>query len=395
MPLALLILALSAFAIGTTEFVIMGLLPDVARSLSVSIPSAGWLISGYALGVAIGAPIMAVATASFPRKRALLLLMGIFIIGNILCAVATDYNFLMVARIITSLCHGAFFGIGSVVAASLVPENKKASAVALMFTGLTLANVLGVPLGTALGQVAGWQTPFWAVAVLGVLSLIGLWRVMPVRHDEEKTNIRAEIDQLRNAGLWAALATTMLFSAAVFALFTYVAPLLEDVTHVSPRTVTWTLFLIGLGLTIGNYIGGRLADWRLGTALTGIFLVLAVVGAIVRWTSPYLIPLEINLFLWALVSFAAVPGLQVNVMIFGKAAPNLVATLNIGAFNVGNALGAWVGGSVIGAGFGLQAVPLAAAVLALAAVVAIRISLHFVQRAAGATSEPVVAVASA
>ncbi len=158
----------------------------------------------------------------------------------------------------------------------------------------------------------------------------------------------------------------------------------------SPRTVTWTLFLIGLGLTIGNYIGGRLADWRLGTALTGIFLVLAVVGAIVRWTSPYLIPLEINLFLWALVSFAAVPGLQVNVMIFGKAAPNLVATLNIGAFNVGNALGAWVGGSVIGAGFGLQAVPLAAAVLALAAVVAIRISLHL---AAGAAREPVVAVA--
>lgn len=393
MPLALLILALSAFAIGTTEFVIMGLLPDVARSLSVSIPSAGWLISGYALGVAIGAPIMAVATASFPRKRALLMLMGIFIIGNILCAVATDYTFLMVARIITSLCHGAFFGIGSVVAASLVPENRKASAVALMFTGLTLANVLGVPLGTALGQAAGWQMPFWAVAVLGFLSLIGLWRVMPVRHDEEKTDIRAEIGQLRNAGLWAALVTTMLFSAAVFALFTYVAPLLEDVTHVSPRTVTWTLFLIGLGLTVGNYIGGRLADWRLGTALTGIFLVLAVVGAIVRWTSPYLIPVEINLFLWALVSFAAVPGLQVNVMIFGKAAPNLVATLNIGAFNVGNALGAWVGGSVISAGFGLQAVPLASAVLALGAVVAIRISLHFVHIAAGAASEPVVAAA--
>lgn len=393
MPLALLILALSAFAIGTTEFVIMGLLPDVARSLSVSIPSAGWLISGYALGVAIGAPIMAVATASFPRKRALLMLMGIFIVGNILCAVATDYTFLMVARIITSLCHGAFFGIGSVVAASLVPENRKASAVALMFTGLTLANVLGVPIGTALGQAAGWQTPFWAVAVLGVLSLIGLWRVMPVRHDEEKTDIRAEIGQLRNAGLWAALVTTMLFSAAVFALFTYVAPLLEDVTHVSPRTVTWTLFLIGLGLTIGNYIGGRLADWRLGTALTGIFVVLAVVSAIVRWTSPHLIPLEINLFLWALVSFAAVPGLQVNVMIFGKAAPNLVATLNIGAFNVGNALGAWVGGSVIGAGFGLQAVPVAAAVLALGAVVAIRISLHFVNRATDAAQVPAVAAA--
>ncbi|WP_076591424.1 MFS transporter [Herminiimonas arsenitoxidans] len=376
MPLALLILALSAFAIGTTEFVIMGLLPDVARSLSVSIPSAGWLISGYALGVAIGAPIMAVATASLPRKRALLLLMGIFIVGNVLCAVATDYNFLMVARIITALCHGAFFGIGSVVAASLVPENKKASAVALMFTGLTLANVLGVPLGTALGQVAGWQMPFWVVAVLGVLSLIGLWRVMPSGHDEEKTDLRAEIGQLRNAGLWAALSTTMLFSAATFALFTYVAPLLEDVTHLSPQGITWTLFLIGLGLTVGNYIGGRLADWSLGTALTGIFIVLAVVSSIVRWTSPSLIPVEINLFLWAMVSFAAVPGLQVNVMIFGKAAPNLAATLNIGAFNLGNALGAWVGGSVISAGLGLQAVPLAAGALALTAVLAMRVSLR-------------------
>ena len=379
MPLALLILALSAFAIGTTEFVIMGLLPDVARSLSVSIPSAGWLISGYALGVAIGAPIMAVATASLPRKRALLLLMGIFIVGNVLCAIATDYNFLMVARIITALCHGAFFGIGSVVAASLVPENKKASAVALMFTGLTLANVLGVPLGTALGQVAGWQMPFWVVAVLGVFSLIGLWRVMPSRQDEAKTDLRAEIGQLRNAGLWAALSTTMLFSAATFALFTYVAPLLEDVTHLSPQGITWTLFLIGLGLTVGNYIGGRLADWSLGTALTGIFLVLAIVSSIVRWTSPSLIPVEINLFLWAMVSFAAVPGLQVNVMIFGKAAPNLAATLNIGAFNLGNALGAWVGGSVISAGLGLQAVPLAAGALALTAILAMRVSLRLVR----------------
>lgn len=377
MPFALLMLALSAFAIGTTEFVIMGLLPDVARDLSVSIPSAGWLISGYALGVAIGAPIMAVATASLPRKRALLLLMAIFIVGNGLCAMATDYNFLMVARIITALCHGAFFGIGSVVAASLVPDNRKASAVALMFTGLTLANVLGVPLGTALGQFAGWRIPFWAVAVLGVLSLIGLWRVMPSQTNEPKTDLRAEFMQLRSAGLWAALTTTMLFSAAVFALFTYVAPLLEDVTHLSPHAVTWTLFLIGLGLTLGNYIGGRLADWKLGAALTGIFLTLALVSALVRWTSPNLIPAEVNLFLWAMVSFSAVPGLQVNVMIFGKAAPNLVATLNIGAFNLGNALGAWIGGLVIGEGLGLQAVPLAAAGLALAAMLAMRVSIYF------------------
>jgi DHA1 family inner membrane transport protein len=380
MPLALLVLALSAFAIGTTEFVIMGLLPDVSRSLAVSIPTAGWLISGYALGVAIGAPIMAVATASLPRKRALLILMAIFIAGNLLCAVAVDYGFLMAARVVTALCHGAFFGIGSVVAASLVPENRKASAVALMFTGLTLANVLGVPLGTALGQLAGWRVPFWGVAVLGVLSFIGLWRVLPSGQDQKKADLRAEIRQLRNAGIWAALATTMLFSAAVFALFTYVAPLLEDVTQVTPRTVTWTLFLIGIGLTVGNYLGGRLADWKLGAALTGIFLALALSSALLRWTSPGLLPVEINLFLWAAIGFAAVPGLQVNVMIFGKAAPNLIATLNIAAFNVGNALGAFVGGLVISRHFGLQSVPLAAAGLALVAVVTMRISEYFAHR---------------
>lgn len=397
MPVALLVLALSAFAIGTTEFVIMGLLPDVARSLAVSIPAAGWLISGYALGVAIGAPIMALATASLPRKRALLLLMAIFIVGNALCAVAFDYGFLMVARVITALCHGAFFGIGSVVAASLVPENRKASAVALMFTGLTLANVLGVPLGTALGQFAGWRVPFWAVVALGILSLIGLWRVLPSGHDAEKADLRLELRQLRSAGIWVALATTTLFSASMFALFTYVAPLLEDVTHVTPQGVTWTLFLIGLGLTVGNYVGGRLADWRLGAALTGIFVSLALVSAALRWTSPGLIPTEINLFLWAAAAFAAVPGLQVNVMIFGQAAPNLVATLNIAAFNLGNALGAWVGGLVISHELGLRAVPLAAAALAVAAVVAMRGSHYFAERLAASRlreTGPGVAVAA-
>jgi DHA1 family inner membrane transport protein len=388
MPLALLVLALSAFAIGTTEFVIMGLLPDVSRSLAVSIPTAGWLISGYALGVAIGAPIMAILTASLPRKRALLALMAIFIVGNILCALAAGYGFLMFARVVTALCHGAFFGIGSVVAAGLVAPNRKASAVALMFTGLTLANVLGVPLGTALGQYAGWRAPFWAVAVLGILAFAGLARVLPAQSDQEKPNLRRELKQLRSGGIWVALATTVLFSAAMFALFTYVAPLLEQVTQVSPRGITWTLFLIGIGLTAGNYLGGRLADWRLGTALTGIFAALVLVTAAVSWTSVALLPVEINLFLWALVAFAAVPGLQINVMLFGKAAPNLVATLNIGAFNVGNALGAWVGGLVIDHGFGLQTVPLAAGALAIGALLATRASIHFAKNAA--PSAPVI-----
>ncbi|MNP18432.1 Inner membrane transport protein YdhP [compost metagenome] len=259
------------------------------------------------------------------------------------------------------------------VAASLVPANRKASAVALMFTGLTLANVLGVPLGTALGQAAGWRSTFWVVTFIGVLALIGLWRVLPAGHDEEPVDMRRELGALGNPGLWLALSTTVLFSASMFALFTYVAPLLGEVTGVSPRGVTWTLVLIGLGLSIGNVIGGRLADWRLGTTMAGVFAAMALVSALFAWTSQALLPAEITLFFWAAASFAAVPALQVNVVRVGQSAPNLVATLNIGAFNVGNAIGAWVGGSVIDHGLGLTRVPLAAALLALLALAAVLI----------------------
>lgn len=367
MPLSLFILALSAFAIGTTEFVIMGLLPDVAADLGVSIPGAGWLVTGYALGVAIGAPFMAMATAKLPRKAALVTLMGIFIIGNLLCALASDYDVLMFARVVTALCHGAFFGIGSVVAAGLVPANRRASAVALMFTGLTLANVLGVPLGTALGQYAGWRSTFWAVTVIGVIALISLIRFLPANRDEEKLDMRAELAALKGAGIWLSLTMTALFSASMFTLFTYVAPLLGDVTDVSPQGVTWTLLLIGLGLTVGNVIGGKMADRKVSSTLIGVFISMAVISTALSWTSAALIPTEVTLFLWAVAAFAAVPALQINVVTFGKAAPNLVSTLNIGAFNVGNALGAWVGGSVIAHGLGLTRVPLAAAVLAVLA----------------------------
>src|SRR3984957_13439093 len=213
-PVPIIALALSAFAIGTAEFVIMGLLPQVAGNLSVSIPTAGWLVSGYALGVFIGAPIMAIVTQKLPHRTALMALMGIFILGNVLCALSPSYDFLMAARIITALCHGAFFGIGAVEAASLVPEHRRAQAVALMFTGLTLANVLGGPLGTALGQAAGWRATFWGVAILGVASLIALYVLLP-RHEKsgDHPNMLRELTAIK-APAWAALATTVLFSAS-------------------------------------------------------------------------------------------------------------------------------------------------------------------------------------
>ncbi|ASR11342.1 MFS transporter [Rhizobium leguminosarum bv. viciae] len=365
MPLALLVLALSSFAIGTTEFVIMGLLPEVAADLSVSIPQAGWLVTGYALAVAIGAPVMAVSTAKLKRRTALIALMAFFIAGNLLCALASDYWVLMIARVVTALCHGAFFGIGSVVAAGLVAEDRKARAVALMFTGLTLANVLGVPLGTAIGQAYGWRATFGVVTVIGIVTILGLIAILPRDKQQENGSILREIAALRNGRLWLALSTTVFFAASMFALFTYIAPLLRDVTGVSPEGVTWTLFLIGLGLTIGNLVGGKLADWRLGATLAGVFAAIAITSIAFSYTSRFFIPAEITLFLWAMASFAAVPALQVGVVGFGKDAPNLVSTINIGAFNTGNALGAWVGGLVIDAGFDLTRVPLAAALMAL------------------------------
>jgi len=364
MPVSLLALALSAFAIGTTEFVIMGLLPEVATDLQVSIPSAGWLISGYALGVAIGAPIMALLTAKLPRKRTLTLLMIIFIIGNILCALAYSYNLLMLARIVTALCHGAFFGIGSVVAASLVAPGKQASAVALMFTGLTLANVLGVPLGTWFGQIFGWRATFWGVSVIGVLAFIGLIVSLPTNRDEKPVNLAHEFSALKNGKLWLSLLMTVFFAAAMFALFSYIAPLLLGVTGISDRGVSWTLFLIGAGLTVGNILGGKLADWRVSFSLILSFSLIALFSLLFNWTSHSLWLAEITLFLWAMATFATVPALQINVVRHGKDAPNLVSTLNISAFNAGNALGAWVGGAVISGGYGLTAVPVAAAGLA-------------------------------
>ncbi len=375
LPIPLIALALSAFAIGTTEFVIMGLLPQVAGNLHVSIPAAGWLVSGYALGVFIGAPVMAIATQKLPHRSALLVLMGIFVAGNLLCALAPGYGFLMAARIVTALCHGAFFGIGAVEAASLVPENKRASALALMFTGLTLANVLGVPLGTALGQAAGWRMTFVAVTALGIASFIGLFLLLPAdKHGAKAPAMLRELAALRGA-VWLALGITVISSASMFAIFTYIAPLLNNVTGVSPRGVTYTLFLIGLGMTAGNIIGGRLSDWRLNATLLGVFLITAALLFLLAFVLRNLILTEATLFIWAVAAFAGCSALQLKAVLLGHTTPNLISTLNIGAFNAGNALGAWVGGQVIGHRLGLDMLPPAAAALACLAFALTTLSL--------------------
>ncbi len=295
MPLPLIALAISAFAIGTTEFVIMGLLPNVAHDLAVSIPSAGLLVSGYALGVAVGAPLLEVLTAKLLRKLALQLLMLVFIVGNVFCAVAPNYELLMVARVVTSFAHGSFFGIGAVVAASLVLTEKRASAITLMFTGLTLANVLGVPFGTFIGQEFGWRATFWIVAGLGVLSALGVTALVPNRHDAAPAGLAHEVRVLRDPQVWFALTMTVLGFGGVFVVFTYIAPILEQVSGFSPRAVTLILVLFGVGLTIGNTIGGKLAD----RSLMGILLfALAIVMAVFAKTSHSQIAAIVTIFLW-------------------------------------------------------------------------------------------------
>ncbi|WP_018607992.1 MFS transporter [Uliginosibacterium gangwonense] len=346
-PRALLALAISAFAIGTTEFVIMGLLPEVAGDLSVSIPKAGLLISAYALGVAIGAPILAILSSRWRRKTALLVLMGLFIAGNLLSALAPDYCVLMLARVIAALCHGAFFGIGAVVAADLVANNQRARAVALMFTGLTLANVLGVPLGTLIGHSLGWRATFWCVTALGVLSAVALIRWVPSHLRSGITHITTELQVLGKLKVWLALGMTVLGFGGVFTVFTYIAPILQELAHASPSMVSTVLLLFGLGLTLGNVLGGRLADWYLMPSLMGTLAALAIVLVLFAWTSHSLVPAALTVFAWGVIAFSCVAPLQMHVVEQARSAPNLASTLNISAFNLGNAGGAWLGGEVI------------------------------------------------
>lgn len=363
--LALLALSVAAFAIGTTEFVIMGLLPEVATDLHVSIPSAGLLVSGYALGVAAGAPLLAALTARMERRNALLLLLGLFILGNALCAVAPNYGVLMVARVVAAFCHGSFFGIGAVVASHVVPRGQAARAIALMFTGLTLANVLGVPFGTFLGQWAGWRSTFMAVTGLGLIAAIAVWRLVPALPDLPSPNMKRELGVLRQPQVLLALLMTVLGFGGVFTVFTYIAPILQQVAHVSVGATGWVLILFGVGTTIGNMLGGRLADWRLMPSLVGVLIALSLIMLAFAWTMHNTVAAIVTVFVWGIAAFATVPPLQMRVVQQASDGPHLASTLNIAAFNLGNAIGAFIGGSMIGMGLGLPSVSVAGAVVAL------------------------------
>ena len=355
--LPLLALALASFGIGTTEFVIMGLLPDVAGDLGVTIPQAGLLVTGYALSVAFGSPFLAVATARMDRRKALLLLIGIFILGNLLCALAPNYALLMAARIVTALCHGAFFGLGAVVAATLVPEHKKAQAIAMMFAGLTLANVLGVPFGTALGEAVGWRNTFWAVVVIGFAAAFALYAWLPRNMPTPRMKLIHEARSLGSTQVILAMLISVVVSASLFGVFTYITPILENVTLISPREVTLMLLLFGIGLTAGNFLGGWLGDWKLMPSVIGILALLIPVLGLFTLTSGSLVPAAATVFCWGFLAFALVSPLQMRVVNEAAQAPNLASTLNQGAFNLGNAAGAWVGGLALTEGLAYRELP--------------------------------------
>jgi len=360
----LLALAIGAFGIGTTEFSPMGLLPVIAKGVDVSIPAAGMLISAYAVGVMVGAPLMTLLLSHRARRSALIFLMAIFTLGNVLSAIAPDYATLMVSRIITSLNHGAFFGLGSVVAASVVPKHKQASAVATMFMGLTIANIGGVPAATWLGETIGWRMSFLATAGLGVISMISLGLSLPKGGAGERPDVKKELSVLMRPQVVSALMTTVLGAGAMFTLYTYISPVLQHVTHATPLFVTAMLVLIGVGFSIGNWLGGRLADKSVTGTLKGFLLLLIVIMAAIPWLARSEFGAALSMVVWGAATFAVVPPLQMRVMRVASEAPGLSSSVNIGAFNLGNALGAAAGGAVIQAGLGFSMVPVMGAMIA-------------------------------
>ncbi|MEV6009683.1 MFS transporter [Streptomyces sp. NPDC051976] len=365
MPLAILALAVSAFGIGTTEFVMMGLLPNVAGDLGTSVPTAGYLVSAYALGVVLGAPLLTALGSRVPRKRMLLLLMALFTVGNLASAVAPGYDTLLAGRFLAGLPHGAFFGVGAVVAARLVAEERRARAVAAMFLGLTIANIVGVPAATALGQHLGWRATFLVVSVIGLLSLAALALLVPRLPPEEHTGVGQELRALREPQVLLGLLTAVFGFAGVFAVYSYLASMMTEVTGFSDSSVTVLLALFGIGMTLGALAAGPLTDRALRPTLYGSLAALAVALVGFHYAAGSKVAAPIAVVVLGAVGFLTTTPLQMLVMNKARHAPTLASASNHSAFNLANAGGAWLGGAAISAGWGWTSPALVGALLAV------------------------------
>ncbi|MFJ3383616.1 MULTISPECIES: MFS transporter [unclassified Curtobacterium] len=384
MPAGLIALALGGFGIGLTEFVITGLLPEVAADFGVTETTAGWLVTGYALAVVVGALGLTAATTRLPRKPVLIGLLVLFVIGNTLSALAPEYGVMMLGRVIAALCHGAFFGIGSVVASNMVPREKRASAVALMFTGLTASNVLGVPFGTFLGQALGWRATFWAIAVIGVVALVGVAVLVPAVRQETAPSLVRELGAFRSGQVWLSLGVTVLGYGGMFGAFTYIAYTLTEVSGFASAAVPWLLVAFGIGLFVGNWAGGRLAAKSIDRTLVVVLAALTVVLGLFALVAANPVLTVIALVLMGAFGFATVPALQTRVMHHAEHAPTLASGANIAAFNLGNAFGAWIGGLTIAAGLGYTSPIWAGAAITLAGLVLVTIAATAARRSRAA-----------
>ena len=367
---ALLALFAAAFAIGSSEFVIAGILPAVSTDLSISIPTAGLLVSLYALGVAVGGPLLATFTGRFPRKLLLLIYVSIFTIGYVLCALAPSFQILLVWRVLIALIHGAYFGTAMIVATSIVAENRRGFAVGLILAGLTVANIIGVPIGTAIGTAFGWRMTFWAVAALGVVAFAAISILVPAdhAHNAERANLLAEVKALGREPVYSSLAIIILQTIGQFALFTYISPLLTTVSGIGLDTVPWLLLLIGVGSTIGVLLGGRLADWKLMATLAGILVLQVVVYLL-------MVPFAANpwimgalVLLYGALAFAFGSPVQTRILGNTRDAPLLASSLIPSAFNVAIAGGTWLGGTLIDRGFSYGVLPWVGVISSAAAV---------------------------
>jgi DHA1 family inner membrane transport protein len=364
---ALLALALGAFALGTGEFTVMGLLPEVAGDLQVSIPEAGHLVSAYAIGVVVGAPLLIAAATRLPRRRALIVMIGLYGVAHLLSAVAPGYDLVMLGRFLAGLPHGAYFGIAAIVAGSLAAPDRRARAMAMMFAGLTVANIVGVPLSTLLGQLVGWRWTFAAVGVIALVAALAIRFVVPdVRPEGGRPRLADELRALTRRPVWLTLLIAVLGGATLFASYSYVAPMLTDVAGYPAAAITLLLAMFGVGMTIGNAIGARLADINPMRAIQIVLAADAVVALALVPAMHHPVSAAIVLFLFAVTTFSLIPSAQLRIIDGAAGAPHMAAGSMHAAFNLANALGAWLGGVAIALGFGLTSPNVVAALLALA-----------------------------
>ncbi|EML1934797.1 MFS transporter [Providencia stuartii] len=373
---ALLALSIGAFAIGVTEFSPMGMLPYIADNLNVTIPSVGAIVMIYALGVMVGAPIMTLVLAKYPPKYALVFLMSIFTLGNLLSAMSPDLVMLSLSRLVTSLNHGAFFGLGALVAANVVPPSKQASAIAAMFMGLTIANIGGVPFMTKLTQVIGWRPAFFVISGLGLMTLISLILALPRHLSGQTIHVRAELRILRKPQVMLGMLSTVLGASAMFTLYTYITPMLMQFINASDQMITFMLIIVGIGFTVGNYLGGLFADKSLYGTLFVFFGMLALSMAIFPIIGTTTIGAGFGLVFWSIFSFGVVPPLQILVMKAAQGAQALASSVNVGAFNLGNAIGAAIGASVLSFGYDYSTVSYMGALVALLGIVALWLKIR-------------------